>query len=413
MGGDAYTVRMSEGMELKILHVDMDAFYAAIEQLDHPEWRGRPVIVGAPPDCRGVVSTCSYEARKYGVHSAMPSRTAGRLCPAGVFVPPRMDRYEEVSGIIMTVFQEFTPLVEPLSLDEAFLDVTGARKMWPDSIMMARELKRRVFERTGGLTASVGVATNKFLAKVASDLHKPDGLTVVPADDAGIKAFLGPLPVTKLWGVGKVTAERLHGAGIHTITQLQAMDMDTLARHFGMTSAKEVWALCRGIDSRPVVTEWEEKSVSGEHTFDRDCDDRDKVRRALLEQVERVGRRLRSAGKMGGTVRIRVRFDDFRTISRQAVLPAPSDSDRVLRDAAYALFDRERFGRPVRLIGFGVTGLVDANMPQLQLQLAIGGDDAGKEDRRNAALDHAVDVLRSTYGTHAIKRGNWKDAGEG
>ncbi len=392
-----------------ILHVDMDAFYAAVEQLDHPEWRNKPVIVGAPPDRRGVVATCSYEARRFGVHSAMPSRTAGKLCPAGIFVPPRMERYEAVSSRIMDVFSEFTPLVEPLSLDEAFLDVTGAPSQWGDGVAIARELKRRVFERTGGLTASVGVAGNKFLAKVASDLHKPDGLTVVPRDAAGVRSFLAPLPVTRLWGVGKVSGQRLSEAGIRTIGQLQSLPLPALGKLFGAAGARHVAELCVGIDDRSVETEHEEKSVSGEHTFDPDCADMDQVRRMLQEQVERVGRRLRASGKEGGTAHLKVRFSDFRTITRQMSLARPTDSDRTLRDAAYALWEKEHIRQPVRLVGFGVSRLaVKGQTAGAGQQLLLDVVPPDKPDSRHAALDRTVDRLRETFGRDALKRGHWR-----
>lgn len=393
---------------LTILHVDMDAFYAAIEQLDRPELKGKPVIVGAPPDRRGVVSTCSYEARVLGVHSAMPSRTAGKLCPQGIFLPPRMKRYEEMSKVIMEVFHEFTPLVEPLSLDEAFLDVAGGLWRWGDAIAIAMEVKKRIVVKTGGLTASVGVAPNKFLAKVASDMNKPDGLTVVPADGPGILGFLGPLPVGKLWGVGKVSGERLARAGIRTIGQLQTMGMEELECHFGKTGARDMWALCRGIDERAVETELEEKSVSGEYTFDRDCADMDRVRQVLLEQVERVGRRLRTAGKMGRTAHIKVRFSDFRTITRQVGLPVPVNSDRDLRDAAFKLFDSEEVRQAVRLIGFGVTGLTGTGVLAEESQLLLPEVGNAPMDKRNAAIDRAVDSLRITFGSDIVRRGNWK-----
>jgi nucleotidyltransferase/DNA polymerase involved in DNA repair len=380
---------MNKSGKLMILHVDMDAFFAAIEQLDNPDWRGKPLIVGAPPDRRGVVSTCSYEARVFGVHSAMPSRVAGKLCAQGIFVQPRMGRYEEVSRQIMTIFDEFTPMVEPVFLDEAFLDVSGSFGLWPDAVVIAGEIKRRIRERTKGLTASVGVARNKFLAKVASDLNKPDGITIVPDNEAGILSFLGPLPVTKLWGVGRVASERLHKAGIYTISQLQAMDLESLSRHFGKSGSKHIWELCRGIDDRPVMTDWDEKSISGEHTFDKDCDDNDIVRQVLLEQIERVGRRLRESGKMGRTVHIKVRFCNFRTITRQECLLQATNSDRSLRDAAYRLFDREDNDQPVRLIGFGVSNLFSAGMTNENGQLPLpelqcgetGGDRSTSLDR--------------------------------
>jgi nucleotidyltransferase/DNA polymerase involved in DNA repair len=380
---------MNKSGKLMILHVDMDAFFTAIEQLDNPDWRGKPLIVGAPPDRRGVVSTCSYEARVFGVHSAMPSRVAGKLCAQGIFVQPRMGRYEEVSHQIMTIFDEFTPMVEPVFLDEAFLDVSGSFGLWPDAVVIAGEIKRRIRERTKGLTASVGVARNKFLAKAASDLNKPDGITIVPDNEAGILSFLGPLPVTKLWGVGRVASERLHKAGIYTISQLQAMDLESLSRHFGKSGSKHIWELCRGIDDRPVMTDWDEKSISGEHTFDKDCDDNDIVRQVLLEQIERVGRRLRESGKMGRTVHIKVRFCNFRTITRQECQLQATNSDRSLRDATYRLFDREDIDQPVRLIGFGVSNLFSAGMTNENGQLPLpelqcgetGGDRSTSLDR--------------------------------
>lgn len=395
-----------------ILHVDMDAFYAAIEQLDHPEWRGKPVVVGAAPDKRGVVATCSYEARRFGVHSAMPSRTAGKLCPSGIFVTPRMQRYEEVSGTIMRVFLEFTPMVEPLSLDEAFLDVTGAPAQWGGGEAIGGELKRRITARTGGLTASVGVACNKFLAKIASDLNKPDGLTVVPRGEMAIRDFLAPLPVRRLWGVGKVSEERLTRAGIRTIGQLQGMSLSQLESYFGAAGAVHIAELCAGRDNREVETEHEEKSLSGEHTFDRDCEDMACVRQVLLEQVEGVGRRLREAGRLGRTAHIKVRFADFRTITRQASLHPPTDSDKRLLEAADALLAREGVDEPVRLIGFGVSGLcsnTEDGRRMRQLSLAGLGEEPGKD--RHAALDRTVDRLRETFGRDALKRGEWHRAG--
>ena len=340
-----------------ILHVDMDAFYAAIEALDHPEWRGLPLVVGSPPDQRGVVATCSYEARRYGIHSAMPSRTAGKLCPHAVFVPVRMERYAEISAQIMTILEEFTPLVEPLSLDEAFLDVSGARRIWGDAVTIARELKGRIKTRTG-LTASVGIAPNKFLAKMASDMHKPDGLTVVPVREPEIMAFLAPLPATKMWGIGKVTGARLAKEGIRVIGQLQAMDPGALERLFGKAGGADIADLARGRDSRPVITHWEEKSISNEHTFAHDESDIERVRQRLLELAEEVGRRLRKSGKLAKTARIKLRFGDFSTITRQTSFPAAFNSDRELIACALTLFERERVKRAIRLVGFGVSNLV-------------------------------------------------------
>jgi len=389
---------------LKILHVDMDAFYAAIEVLDHPEWRGLPLVVGSAPDRRGVVSTCSYEARKYGIHSAMPSRTAGRLCPHAVFVSPRMERYADMSARIMAIMEEFTPLVEPLSLDEAFLDVGGSLQALGDAISIASALKKRIREKTG-LTASVGVAPNKFLAKMASDLNKPDGLTVVPATESGIAAFLAPLPVTKMWGIGQVTGRRLAREGIRAIGQLQQLDLAALERIFGKSGAAAMADLVRGRDDRPVVTSWEEKSISNEHTFDRDEPDQGRVRQRLLELVEEVGGRLRASGKLAATARIKLRFGDFSTITRQATFPAPLDSDRELIAGAMALFEREKVRRPIRLVGFGVSNLSGpGRAAPVQAEL-FAGTSARVQDGRNRKLDLAVDKLRRSLGSGAIRRG--------
>lgn len=394
-----------------ILHVDMDAFYAAIEQRDRPELRGKPVVVGAPPDRRGVVATASYEARKFGIHSAMPSRTAGKLCPHAIFVPPRMERYEEVSRDLMTVLEEFTPIIEPVSIDEAFLDVRGVLGRWPDPVALARELKARIRQRLS-LTASVGVAPNKYLAKLASDLQKPDGLSVVPSDPAEILAFLAPLPIRKIWGVGKVTEQQLNRAGITTIGQIQARKESDLARELGPSLAHHVWTLARGLDDRPVETHWEEKSISNETTFDQDCPDPDIWRQTLIELAENVGRRLREAGKTARTVDIKVRFGDFTTVSRQLSFRNPTDSDRDVLHSVLGLFEKMNVKRPVRLLGVGVSHLTTAgetnpsDQPLLFPELEPKA--AGKKDR---SLDEAVDRLRKKLGPDAVKRGNWK-AGE-
>lgn len=389
---------------LTILHVDMDAFYAAIEVLDHPEWKGKPLVVGSPPDKRGVVATCSYEARKFGIHSAMPSRTAGKLCPHAVFVEPRMGRYAEISGRIMTIFEEFTPLVEPLSLDEAFLDIGGALHIWGDAIAIARALKDLIRSRIG-LTASVGVAPNKFLAKVASDMNKPDGLTVVPLTEPEIMAFLAPLPVTRMWGVGKVSAARLEKEGIRTIGQLQELSHARMEELFGRSGARDMEELVRGHDDREVITQWEEKSISNEHTFDEDEGDVLRVRQRLLELVEEVGGRLRRSGKLARTAQIKVRYADFSTITRQQSFITALDSDRDLIRSAFELFDREKIGRPVRLIGFGVHNLVAPGQAAPVQRDLFDEPGKGPADTRNKQLDKAVDALRKTFGSQAIKRG--------
>ncbi len=393
-------------LQLTILHVDMDAFYAAIEALDHPEWRGRPLVVGSPPDQRGVVATCSYEARRYGIHSAMPSRTAGKLCPQAIFVTPRMERYAAISAQIMAVFDEFTPLVEPLSLDEAFLDIHGALQIWGDAVSIARELKTRIRKRTG-LTASVGVAPNKFLAKMASDMHKPDGLTVVPVTEPEIIAFLAPLSATKMWGIGKVTGARLAKEGIRIIGQLQNIDPLTMERLFGKNGAAEMTDLARGRDNRPVTTHWEEKNISNEHTFAHDEPDIALVHQRLLELAEEVGGRLRKSGKLAGTARIKLRFSDFATITRQASFPAALNSDRELIACALALLKRERVKRPIRLVGFGVSNLVTPDQVK-PAQPELFAELSGRQpDARNRKIDQAVDRLRHSFGNGVIKRGKW------
>ena len=380
-----------------ILHVDMDAFYAAIEQRDHPELRGRPVIVGAPPDQRGVVAASSYEARRFGVHSAMPSRTAGKLCPQGVFLPPRMRHYVAVSEQIFAILERYTPLLEPLSLDEAFLDVTGAQRSFGDGPAMARKIKEAIRAETG-LTASAGVAPNKFLAKIASDLHKPDGLTVVPHDPAGIAAFLAPLPVGRLWGVGAVLRARLEARGLRTIGDLQRLPLAELTRLIGQNNAVHFKELAAGRDDRAVEPHREEQSVSREHTFDTDVRDRDEVERVLAGLVDDVGRALRRLGKYATGIQIKLRWQGFETITRQKKLPRPGADDFSLLTAAQELFAREKLIKPVRLIGFGVHGLVTGAGRQLSLF-----EDPGVKKRERVC--QTVDAIREKFGRHSIRRG--------
>ncbi len=389
-----------------ILHVDMDAFFAAIEQRDRPELRGRPVVVGSPPDRRGVVSTCSYEARRYGIHSAMPSRTAYQLCPQAVFLPVRGSVYAEVSRQLMELFLGITPQVEQVSIDEAFLDVRGACGECGDSLVVARELKERIRLRLR-LTASVGVASNKFLAKLASDLQKPDGLTVVPVEAEQIVAFLAPLPVRRIWGVGAKTAERLAQFGIRTIGDVQKLSETTLGHLVGVNFARHLGRLARGIDNRPLVTEREEKSISNEETFEQDCTDAGVVRQTLLELTEKVGRRLRQAGKRAGSGQIKVRFEDFTTVTRQMTFAIPTASDRELLQGALELYSRLQVRRPVRLIGFGVGSLEDGSGPAIRQPslFAEFGDD--QRIAREEALDRAVDALRQQYGVAVLRRGDW------
>jgi DNA polymerase-4 len=379
-----------------ILHVDMDAFYASVEQRDRPALRGLPVIVGGVAG-RGVVSAASYEARRFGVHSALPMATARRLCPQGVFLPVRMPRYAEVARQIRDVFFAFTPLVEPLSLDEAFLDVRGRARVLGPAEEIARQIKGRIRAETG-LTASVGVAPNKFLAKLAGDLGKPDGLVVVPPERVG--EFLAPLSVSRLWGVGAKGEKRLHDLGVHTVGQLAALPERVLVDHFGATG-RHLWQLAHGQDDRAVVPDREAKSISTETTFAHDVGDRDVLRVWLLDLVDQLGGRLRHEGVRGRTLELKIRSSDFRTRTRAQALPEATHATDALWQAAAGLFERSLSQEllPVRLLGVGVTRLTSEVVVQRDLF-----DDAVRE--RQGALDQAIDAIRGRFGTGAIRRGS-------
>ncbi len=383
-----------------ILHVDMDAFYTSVEQHDHPEYRGRPVVVGAPPDKRGVVAAASYEARRYGIRSAMPSREAGRRCPDAVFLPPNMRRYQQVSRHIHAVFERYTPLVEPLSIDEAFLDVTGSRRLFGTGEQIAARIKHDIRSETG-LTASVGVAVNKFLAKLASDLEKPDGLTVVPRSREGAAAFLAPLPVGRIWGVGPVTQAALEAKGYRTIGDLQQAAAPALAALVGAHAAGHLLSLAWGADDREVETGREEKSLSREHTFDVDCRSPETVRGVLDELVEDVGRRLREGGLYAGVGRLKLRWAGFQTITRQRTFRPPVCDDFSLLAAAHALLEAEQPLKAVRLVGFGVGRLEPHAEEQLDL---FAGEQATRG--RHERLSQAVDAIRRRLGEDTIRRGS-------
>jgi DNA polymerase-4 len=381
---------------MTILHVDMDAFYASVEQRDRPELRGRPVVVGGL-DGRGVVCAASYEARPFGVHSAMPMSTARRLCPHAVFLPPRMRYYVQVSRQIRDVFLSFTPLVEPLSLDEAFLDVQGCEGLFGPAPEIARRIKERIGAETG-LIASVGVAANKFLAKLASDHGKPDGFVVLRPEQ--VAAFLAPLPVGRIWGVGKKAERGLHALGVRTIGELAALPERVLVDHFG-ASGRHVWRLAHGQDDREVVPDREAKSVSTETTFRQDVGDREALRSWLLDLTEHLAARLRHAGLRAQTVELKVRSSDFRTRHRAETLPEPSDSTDVLWQSARALFDRcvNRELLPLRLLGVGAT--------RLTREAAVQGElFDGDQRQRRQTLDRTVDAIRDEFGAAAIRRGS-------
>ncbi len=369
-------------MPRTIIHVDMDAFYASVEQRDRPELRGRPVIVGADPRGRGVVAASSYEARRFGVHSAMPIGRAARLCPDGVFLPVDIEKYAVVSRQIMAILAGFTPLVEPLSIDEAFLDVTQTRALFGGGEEQARRIKSRIRSAVG-LAASVGVASNKFIAKVASDLEKPDGLVVVaPGGEAD---FLAPLPVSRLWGAGRVTTADLESMGIRTIGQLAAIPPSHLQSRFGRGGAL-LSALAHGVDERAVEPFAPPKSMGAEETFERDHRDGERLRATLRGQAERVARELRAQGYAGRTVTLKLRFADFSTITRSHTGDPTQDGLTVYREAS-ALLDRVVLRQPVRLIGLSVAALGLAG----QGQLALLGPDAVRRERLARALDRLVE----------------------
>ena len=383
-----------------ILHVDMDAFFAAIEQRDHPEWRGKPVIVGAGPHERGVVSTCSYEARKYGVRSAMPSRTAFAKCPHGIFVPPRMHVYQEVSDVAFEVFARFSPFVEGVSVDEAFLDVTGSAHLFGGMKPLAEKLRAEI-QAACGVTCSVGLAPNRLLAKIASEQNKPDGLFIMPFDEAGIRAFLAPHSVKILWGVGGKTAALLDRYGYHTCADLQNADPRFLTRLLGDAAAESIRNHAFGIDDSGVAHEpAEEKSVSREHTFPEDERDRETVRATLLELVEEVGRRFRREERWARTAKIKLRDGLFNTLTRQASFARPARDDISFRHLMLELFDREwppGTRRTVRLVGFGVTNFTDAPPTEEADLFGVSpeAEKLKKRERLAAALD-AIHRLKDT-----------------
>jgi len=384
------------GSPRSILHVDMDAFFAAIEQRDRPELRGKPLLIGGAGR-RGVVSTASYEARVFGCHSAQPMSVARRLCPEAAVLPPDGRRYHAVSEQLFALLHDVTPVVEPVSVDEAFLDITGTERLLGSAVDVARDIKARVTAELQ-LTASVGVAHNKFLAKLASDLEKPDGLTVIGPDD--IDRMLPPLPVERLWGVGRVTAERLHNQGIRTIGDLRSWSRTDLEREFGR-SGEHFYRLARGLDRRAVVPDTRAKSLSQERTFAVDVEVPEHVRDVLRGQVEHVARRVRRGGFKGRTVSLKIRYGEFETITRSATLKQPSDVTAQFMEAALRLFDRwaRRTYRPVRLIGMGVSGLEEP----AEEQLGLFPDPALK---RNRNLDKALDAIQDRFGGTAIQRGS-------
>ena len=340
-------------MSKDILHLDMDAFYASVEVLDNPDLAGKPVIVGGSSK-RGVVSAASYEARKFGVHSAQPIVTARRLCPQGIYLPVRMARYKAVSDRIFEIFHRYTPLVEPLSLDEAFLDVTGSTRLFGSPVKIAREIKQLV-KKEIGLTVSAGVAPTKFLAKIASDLEKPDGLTVVAPDK--VMEFLRPLPIKKMWGVGKTTHRTLTLMGVETVGDLAEVDPKVLGRKFGL-GGSQLAQLARGLDDRPVIPERAAKSIGAEETLMEDILSPAEAKKELLRLAVRVSRRLRKHAFLCRTVTLKVKYSDFKQVTRAETQSSATDEARDIYQAACRLLEETGVGlRPVRLLGISLSKL--------------------------------------------------------
>ena len=388
-----------------IMHVDMDAFFASIEQLDHPEYKGHPVIVGGLSS-RGVVATCSYEARKFGVHSAMPISRAKKLCPDGVYVYPRMDRYKEVSHQIFSIMKEFTPHIEPLSIDEAFLEVSGMSTMYSGPKALGRAIKDRVFEETG-LIISAGLAPNKFLAKLASDLDKPDGLVVIPYGRE--KEILAPLPIKRIWGVGPRTEKILKTGGFHLMRHIQALPDESCLIPLVGNQARRIWELANGIDDRPVETDRKIQSIGAEETYEEDLTDGNAIELEFRYFANRLSKRLRKRNLLGHTVSIKVRYDDFTTVSRQKRLDTPSDHEHVFFETALLLWNKLMQDKtsgltfmdppgPIRLLGLTVSGL-DEEVP---MQDSLFESPKNETENKLAGV---LDSLESKFGETAVMSG--------
>jgi len=399
-----------------ILHLDLDAFYASVEQLDDPSLRGRPVVVGGSSR-RGVVCAASYEAPRFGVRSAMPTARAHRLCPDAVFLPPRFDRYTALSSQVFGIYRNYTPLVEPLSLDEAFLDVTASRALRGEGRDIAAAIKREVRSQTG-LAVSAGIAEVKLAAKIATDLGKPDGLVEVPP--GGVRAFLAPLPVGRLWGVGEVTEASLRRIGVATIGDLTRLPENALAAAIGPNHAHHLRLLALGEDPREVVPDEAAKSVGSEETFEDDVRDAKVLERSLLEHALRVGRRLRAHGQAGLVVTLKITYSDFTQVTRRVTLPEPTDDDRAIFEAARAQLARIEPGRPVRLAGVSVSGF-EGRAPKAQLDLfgaappgGQGGEPATPAaDPRRKRLNAALDALAEKFGENAVRPADLDDRPKG
>jgi len=377
--------------ELHILHADMDAFFSAVEQRENPELKGEAVIIGGVSlSNRGVVSTASYEARKFGVHSAMPIAKARKLCPDGIYLPARHGLYKESSREIFNILKKYTPLVEKLSIDEAFLDVKGCERLYGDAVEIAKKIKKEVKKKTK-LTISVGVSVNKFLAKLASDFDKPDGLTIIKKDD--VKSFMYKLEIDKIWGVGNVFAAKLAEEGVYKAGDIWSYSLEELKDKFGKAGVK-LFFLSRGIDNREVKSQSEIKSISHEETFIDNISDQDKLFAYLFKMSEKVSFRLHSNSLKGNTIFIKVRYSDFSTYSRQKSLKVAVNSSEEIYQIAKRLLNKDNLlKKPLRLLGVGVANLCSEGKEQLNLF-------ADDDDH----LDQTIDELKRKYGFDKISR---------
>ncbi len=375
-------------MKRWIMHVDMDAFFASVEQRDHEEYRGKPVIVGGLSS-RGVAATASYEARRFGVHSAMPMAAAKKRCPQGIFVQGNHAHYREVSAQIFAIFARFSPLVEALSIDEAFLDITGMGQLAASPRAYAQRIKQAIYEETG-LVASVGIAPNKFLAKLASDLQKPDGLVIIPPDR--VREILWPLPIRRLWGVGKKTAEKLQNMGYETVGQIAQAEQSGLQKAFGPKLAAQLAALANGQDDRKVEPMREAKSIGKEITFPEDLRSLEQAEHELLELAEKVGWRLRIAGVQARTVQLKVRLGDFTTYTRSRTLSEATCYDEVLYATAKDLLRELKITSGFRLLGVTGTGF------------ELFGQASLFTDPKKERLYHAIDAIKKRYGEGVLTK---------
>jgi len=381
----------------QIIHLDMDVFYPSVEALDNPELRGKPVIVGGSKE-RGVVSSASYEARKFGVHSAQPMATAMQLCPNGIVVPVRMARYQEVSEQVFEIFHIFTPMVEPLSIDEAFLDVTGSTRLFGSPIEIAKKVRQKVVEKTG-LTISAGVAPSKFVAKVASDMEKPDGLTVVARDK--VREFLDPLPIKKMWGAGKVTQKALARLSIHTFKDLRLASVELLEKEFGKHGS-HMHRLAMGIDPRDVVTLHDIKSIGHEDTYSKDILDLEPAKRELLSLANRVAHRMRRKGLEGKTITVKVKYSDFKLITRSVTLHNFTNDSADIYANVCRLLEKTAVGkRPVRLLGISLSNLADT-VSGRQLSLF----NQGESNQKRKELNKTADSILEKFGNRGIRPGS-------